>query len=169
MFATVILAVAILPIVGVFSQGHSLSQKDMRRIGAIHLAESTMNKLLKLPYSMVSIGTVNSDLVTASGTVPFGNINGEAHVVYAASLVVSDYPVTFSYHPVDLNDPGYDVSKSETWKFLPSTSDGATFNGSGPFKPIMVKQYEVSVSWTEPNGVTPPPINIVTLKANLEE
>jgi len=169
MLATILMAVAILPVVGVFSQGHKLTQKDMRRIEAIHLAESSMNKLLKLPYNQVPNGTLTSNLAAASGTVPLGNVSGEGNATFSISLTVSNYPVTFAYHPVDLNDPAYDIDKSETWKFLDETTDGAVFDGSGVHRPIMVKQYEISVSWTEPNNVTPPPIRVSSLKANLEE
>ena len=69
MLATILLALAILPIVGIFSQGHKMTQKDMRRIEAIHFAESTMNKLLKLPFAQVPVGLKNANLVAASGTV----------------------------------------------------------------------------------------------------
>jgi len=169
MLATILMAVAILPIVGVFSQGHRLTQKDMRRISAIHLAESTMNKLLKLPYDQVPTGTRTNNLAAASGTVPLGAVAGEANATYTISLTVSDYPVTFAYHPVDLNEASYNIDKSETWKFLDETTAGAVFDGSGIHKPIMVKQYEITVSWLEPNNLTPPPIRVSTLKANLEE
>ncbi|NLF96608.1 MAG: hypothetical protein GX569_07710 [Candidatus Riflebacteria bacterium] len=169
MLATILMAVAILPIVGIFSQGHKLTQKDMRRIDAIHLAESSMNKLLKLPYDQVPVGTLNNNLVAASGTIALGNVKGEGNATYTISLTVSNYPVTFAYHPVDLNDASYNIDKSETWKFLDETTEGAVFDGSGVHRPIMVKQYDISVSWTEPNNIAPPPIQVSTLKANLEE
>ena len=169
MLATILMAVAILPIVGVFSQGHKMTQKDMRRIEAVHFAESAMNKLLKLPFDQVPTGTQSSNLEAASGTVPLGDVKGTSDTTYAVQLVVSNYPITFAYHPVDLNDPGYDPEKSETWKFLAETTDGAVFDGSNKYRPIMVKQYDVSVSWTESNGVKPTPIALSTLKANLEE
>lgn len=169
MLATFILAMAMLPIVGVFSQGHKLSQKDMRRIEAIHLAESTMNKLLKLPFSQVPNGTHGADLVAASGTVELGKVAGTIGTSFNVSALVKDYPVTFEYNPVDINDPGYDPDNSATWVFLALTSNGAKFDGSSPKCPIMVKQYEVSVAWEEPNKVVPEPIKVQTLKANLEE
>lgn len=169
MLATILMAVAILPIVGVFSQGHKMTQKDMRRIDAIHVAESSMNKLLKLPFDQVPTGTHNSNLAAASGTVPLGNISGTGVATYTVQLVVSDYPITFAYHPVDLNDSSYDPNNSETWKFLGEATDGAVFDGSDKYHPIMVKQYDLTVSWTEPNNVQPPPVEVSTLKANLEE
>ena len=53
--------------------------------------------------------------------------------------------------------------------FLPPTQEGSVFDGSSKFCPFMVKQYEVTVSWQESNGVTPAPVSLLSLKANLEE
>jgi hypothetical protein len=89
--------------------------------------------------------------------------------VFSVVLTVTNFPVSYSYCPVDINDPGYDPDKSETWKFLPPTQEGAIFDGLNKFRPFMVKQYEVVVSWQESNGVTPTPVSLLSLKANLEE
>lgn len=168
LMATMILAFAMIPIAGIIGYGHAGTRKDFRRVEAIHLAESAMNEALKLPYSQIPTGTHNTPLAAASGTVTLGAVTTPQNSTYTLSLVVADEPISFEYQPVDLNDPAYASSTPSTWQFLAPVNTSAIFDGSSAKRPIMLKRLSMTVTWTEAGGSTPPGIQLVSMKANLE-
>lgn len=166
--ACMITAFAMIPIAAIMGTGHRGTQKDFRRVEAIHFAQGAMNEALKLPFQQLSEGTYTTTLVAASGSVRLGSIQTQIGS-YSVQLRVTPFPITFRYQPVDINAAGYVASDPVTWTFLPETDAGGIFDGSSALRPIMLRRVHVTVTWKEPNNVVPPPIELVSLKANLNQ
>ncbi len=169
LLATMIMAFAMLPTLGILGRGHLGTKQDFRRIEAIHFAETTMNEALKLPYRQLPVGNHTSTLTSASGSVPLGSLVSAQGYTFDAALSVTNFPVTFSYQPVDLNRADFDFNNPALWQFLASTSTSGVFDGGGPKRPILMKHLRVTVSWAEPNGARPVPLEVISWKADLDQ
>ena len=163
-FSFMILVVAVLAACGMINFGHKGTKKDFRNVRAIQLLESRMNQVLKLSFTTVSDSfTGTKKTFTASETslpgVELGT-DGTGDDAIKVSAVFERQSVTFGYRPINIANPAYSSTATQTWTFLPETNVGGVFTDK------MIRA-EVIVEWTEERKI-PRKLNAVTFLVNLE-
>ncbi|MBF0407415.1 MAG: hypothetical protein HQM10_08675 [Candidatus Riflebacteria bacterium] len=164
MFSFMILVVAVLAACGMINFGHKGTKKDFRNVRAIQILESRMNQVLKLSFKTVSDSfTGTKKTFTASATSLPGvelGIDGSGEDAINVSAVFERQSVTFGYRPIDIANPAYSPTATQTWTFLSETSTGGVFTDK------MIRA-EIITNWTEEKKVSRK-LNVVTFLVNLE-
>ncbi|MBF0408293.1 MAG: hypothetical protein HQM10_13165 [Candidatus Riflebacteria bacterium] len=153
-FATVIMALAILPISSLIAFGAKITNKDYRLIEATQILERTGNSLFQEPFLDIPVGSYES---YSTPTVVLGMIKGK-HADYKVKVVCSIIDVNFKANMVLVQNSGFTES-------APRNSDFESSAKTLSYEDL-VKQITVEVTWSEPEGAVKK-INIVTYRADL--
>lgn len=164
--ATVVLAVAMIPIAAMIGFGHRGTSKDFRNLTAIHLLEGTMRQVLAAEYDRIPIGTLASPVDLGTFTLPLGTIASSA-ANYDLSLVVTGESVSFAYQPIRVDLNTFVASDAATWAFDSPVS--IDFNNSSAVNPFRVKRVVGEVTWNEPEINQQRSIKMMTFLTRMHE
>jgi len=155
MFATLILAFALIPISGLLGTGTKATSKDYRMIEAVQILEKTANNLILQPFLDVPVG--NGITTYATPPLKLGTVTGKYGTNYTVSMDCENVAVSFTARPVNVSAAGFSEAD-------PRESDfGAayTYNFGN-----IVKKVTLHVSWLETSGKVRV-IDVVTYLAKL--
>jgi len=164
--ATVVLAVAMIPIAAMIGFGHRGTSKDFRNLTAIQLLEGTMRQVLVADYDHVPIGNLTSPVDLGTFTLPLGTV-ASSSANYDISLRVTGESVTFAYQPIRIDLNTFVASDAATWEFDSSTD--ITFDNSSTMNAYRVKRVIGQVTWNEPERNQQRSIRMLTFLTRMRE
>jgi Tfp pilus assembly protein PilV len=145
-FATTILAMALLPIAGIMGQGLKATSKDYRMLEGIQLLESNAQAVLKSAFDGIPVGnnqTTLSAAVLATAPLRLGTVSGKHGTTYNASLDCQTVAVSFSARPVKV----YAANFVATCPVAAHFEDTRSYSFGN-----LVKRITLRVQWQEPQG-----------------
>jgi len=164
--ATVLLAVAMIPIAAVIGFGHRGTSKDFRNLTAIQLLEGVMYQTLAAGYNNIPFGNLNTPVDIGTFTLPLGTI-ASTTANYDISLSVTGKSVTFSYRPVKIGQPTFIASDASTWVF--DNTHDLVFDNSSVANAFRVKKVVGTITWNEPENNLQRSIQMTTFLSRMEE
>ncbi|MBU1105613.1 MAG: hypothetical protein KKB51_03010 [Candidatus Riflebacteria bacterium] len=164
--ATVVLAVAMIPIAAMIGFGHRGTSKDFRNLTAIQLLEGTMRQVLVAEYDRVPIGNLTAPVDLGTFTLPLGTI-ASSSANYDLSLNVTGESVTFSYNPIRIDLNTFIATAAATWQFDASTD--LKFDNSSIVKAFRVKRVVGQITWNEPERNQQRSIKMMTFLTRMRE
>ena len=170
LFATIILATALIPIASMIGFGFKGTMKDYRNLTALQLLESTMNQVLAADYDRIPPGSQTStlalDATDACAILPLGLV-ASAGYAFTVSLGVTDVNMTFSYQPLNYEAVGYIASNPATWQFDPVQT--ISLNQASGLYARRVRRVVGVVEWNEPNAGILRSVRAVTFKVKMKQ
>ncbi|MFZ2961268.1 MAG: hypothetical protein WA705_30705 [Candidatus Ozemobacteraceae bacterium] len=161
--ASMVMAMALIPIASIMGVGIKSTVKDFRMIEAIHHLEKTTNMLLQEPYKLIPIGT---DVVaySANTSIPLGPVAGKDATYTVSFTCTEDSSVRFSAWEVNVQSAGFPTN------FSVASPLGAThfalaktdFSFSNCLKRLVV-----NVRWVEPGSKAKRVVSAYTFRADL--
>lgn len=160
LFATGILAVAMIPIAGVMGYGIRGTQRDSRQIRAMQICQARLNQVMKANFNDVPLGSNTANIIVDGQTIV--NLENETldGTTYSTSLEVTNIGVEFSYRSINLNNPSYNPDDPSTYEFLRDASR-LTINNNA------ARRVTIRVSWVEGQGIVQN-VQLTSFIANFE-